>query len=388
MTLEEMQIPAADSVKFPFKCKAAVMDAYNKPLVLREIQVEEPKYGQCFVKVAAVGLCYSDVHILKDEWPALAACPMVLGHEGSGVVVKTGPGVSRFQPGDHVIFLFTPNCGVCEMCQVGRPSICKSTFARAPGLQDDGSSGLTDPLTGKPMPTCLTLGLFSEYTTVGADQLCPVKKSIPLNRASLVGCAVMTGIGAVLNTAKATVGTTCVVVGCGGVGLNAVQGARLCGCDKIIAIDLLPSKLDFAKTFGATHTINGKEVKDTVAEVLKLVPGGVDYVIDCIGSVKVLQQGFSMIKSGGTVVAVGIAPQTHTLELNAFELALTEKRIMGSLYGSARPQVDMPRLLNLYEQKRLLLDELVSKEYTLDQINEGLDALIGGSVARGLVRFY
>ncbi|KAJ3344296.1 hypothetical protein HDU93_000086 [Gonapodya sp. JEL0774] len=347
---------------------------------------------------------HEDLHMIKGDWTVLAPLPMILGHEGAGIVTSVGPGklrlpmvvyahylhiyvykgVTRFQPGDHVIALFTSNCGTCEPCQTGRPSCCNG-HQRPTGTHYDGTARFKDAETGEPILSMCTTGLFAEYTVIPQEQLLPVKKSIPLARASLVGCAVMTGVGAVINTAKATLGTTVAVIGCGGVGLNAIQGARIAGCDQIIGIDLLQNKLDFAKQFGATHTINGKEVADTVAEVHKIAPGGVDYVLDCIGSAKVLEQGFMMIKGGGTVVAVGIAPQTQMLSINAMMLALTEKKIVGSLYGSARSQVDMPRLLNLYEQKRLMLDELVSKEYTLDEINEGFELLKKGEVARGVI---
>ncbi|KXS20455.1 alcohol dehydrogenase [Gonapodya prolifera JEL478] len=385
---QEIPIPAAESVKFPFKCRAAIMEEFNKPLVIKDVDIDEPQFGECFVKVAAAGVCHSDLHMIKGDWPALSTLPMVLGHEGAGVVVKCGPGVTRFKPGDNAIFLFIPNCGTCESCQTGRPGSCSGAFTRPTGTWADGQSRIHYHGTRKAIPAMSAIGLFSEYTIISQDQLVPIKKSIPLNRASLVGCAVMTGVGAVVNTAKATVGTTVVVVGCGGVGLNAIQGARIAGCDKIIGVDLLQNKLDFAKQFGATHVINGNEVADTIAEVHKLCPGGVDYVLDCIGNAKVIEQGFMMIKGGGTVVAVGIAPQDQAVSINAFMLALTEKKLAGSLYGSARPQVDMPRLLNLYEQKRLMLDELVSKEYTLDQINEGFDLLRGGAVARGVIKMY
>ncbi|KXS20466.1 GroES-like protein [Gonapodya prolifera JEL478] len=370
---------------FPFKCRAAVLKEYNQPLVIRDVLVDAPKFGEVFVRTVAAGVCHSDLHMIKGDWPLLSPLPMILGHEGAGIVVSVGPGVTRFQPGDHVIALFTANCGTCEPCQTGRPACCNGHSTRETGKHFDNTTRIKDAETGEGILSMSTVSLYSEYTVIPQEQLLPVKKSIPLNRASLVGCAVMTGVGAVVNTAKATVGTTVVVVGCGGVGLNAIQGARIAGCDQIIGIDLLQNKLDFAKQFGATHVINGKEVADTIAEVHKICPGGVDYVLDCIGNAKVLEQGFMMIKGGGTVVAVGIAPQTQMLSINAFMLALTEKRIVGSLYGSARSQVDMPRLLNLYEQKRLMLDELVSKEYTLDEINEGFELLKKGEVARGVI---
>lgn len=243
---------------------------------------------------------------MKGDW----ACdmPYLLGHEGAGVVVDVGPGVQRFAPGDHAIFLFWPNCGVCAQCQTGRPGNCQGTKFMG-GRATDGT--FRCKLDGKELPVMGALGLYSQYVVVDQNSLVRVDdKSIPLDRCAIVGCAVTTGVCAAICTAKVETGSTVAVVGCGGVGLNVIQGARAVNAATIIAIDLLDSKLELAKEFGATHVINGKDV-DIVAEVNKIVPGGVEYAIDAIGNAKVLEQIFAMLRPGGAAVEVGIAPMAQ-----------------------------------------------------------------------------
>ncbi|KAI9012183.1 alcohol dehydrogenase class III [Hyaloraphidium curvatum] len=373
------------SVTFPLKCRAAILEEYNQPLVIKEVTWDEPRVGEVLVKVHTAGVCHSDLHIIKGDWTgAIGGLPMLLGHEGAGVVVKTGPGCSRVKEGDHTIFLFWDNCGKCNMCQVGRPNICQGNRGTGSGTHHDGTFRCT--YNGKGIPVMSGLGLYSEYVVVAEDQLVVVPdKNIPLDRCAIVGCAVTTGVCAATNTAKLEFGATVAVVGCGGVGLNVIQGARLLNASTIIAIDLLDNKLEYAKQFGATHTINGANA-DAIAEVMKICPGGVEYAFDAIGNSKVLEQIFAMTRPGGTVVEVGVAPVQQMASINPFSLALMEKTIKGSLYGSARYEVDMPRILNLYKQGRVKLDELISKTVTLDEINEGFDLLKAGGVARAVIK--
>ncbi|TPX31416.1 hypothetical protein SmJEL517_g05271 [Synchytrium microbalum] len=367
-------------ITFPFKCRAAVLKEFNTQ-------------GECLVRVAAAGICHSDLHMIKGDWTMrgvadISPLPQVLGHEGSGVVAKCGPGVTSVKDGDHCILIFASNCGKCDYCQVGRPMLCSGHTSKKTGSLNDGTTRirLKDGSTGYHMAG---LACFGEYAVIPEDQLLPIDKDIPLDRAALVGCSVMTGVGAALNTAKVEPGSTVVVVGCGGVGLNVVQGARIVNAGMIIGIDLVSKKLDYAKQFGATHVIDGSKIENTVAEVMRLTGGkGVDYAFDAIGHKSVLEQIFQMIKPGGLAVEIGIAPLTQMASISPFMLALQEKKLAGSFYGSARPRVDMIRLLDLYKQKRLMLDELVSETITLDQINHGFDLLKAGAVARTVIKFF
>ncbi|KAI9028797.1 alcohol dehydrogenase class III [Hyaloraphidium curvatum] len=364
-------------LSFPLKCRAAILEEYNKPLTIREVEWQEPDVGEVLVRVHTAGICHSDLHLIKGDWAGgIGSVPMLLGHEGAGVVVKPGRGCDRVKEGDHVIFLFNDNCGKCNMCQVGRPNLCQSGRINK----------IRAKLDGQPLPSMAGLGLYSEFVVVSEDQLVPVHdKEIGLDRCAIVGCAVTTGVCAAINAGKVEMGSTVAVVGCGGVGLNVIQGARLVNASTIIAIDLLDNKLEYATQFGATHTINGGAV-DAVAEVHKICPGGVEYAFDAIGNSKVLEQIVAMVRPGGTAVEVGVAPVQQMASINPFSLALMEKTVKGTLYGGARYEVDMTRMLALYKQKRLKLDELISKTITLEEINEGFDLLKAGGVARAVIK--
>jgi Zn-dependent alcohol dehydrogenase len=331
------------------------------------------------VRVVAAGVCHSDLHYMKGEWAIPK--PAVLGHEGAGIVERVGPGVTRVQPGDHCVLIFRPNCGYCYYCTIGRPTLCTGR-ASAPGTMYDGTTRLS--IDGTPVHHLARVACFAEHAVIPEEQLLPIPKEIPLDRAALVGCAVMTGVGATTNTVSVEPGSSVVVIGCGGVGLNVVQGARMLSAGQIIAVDLLDNKLEYALDFGATHTINARE-EDAVKRVKEITGHGADYAFDAIGGARTVQQAFEMVKIGGTAIEVGIAPQGQMAQIDAWALAMQEKTLKGSFYGSARPRVDMLRLLELYQQKRLKLDELISRTYTLDQINEGFDLLQSGSVARGVI---
>ncbi|MFN8511356.1 MAG: Zn-dependent alcohol dehydrogenase [Thermomicrobiales bacterium] len=362
------------------KTRAAVLHEIGQPLVIEELELEEPREGEVLVRIAAAGVCHSDLHYMKGEWAIPK--PAVLGHEGSGVVERVGRGVTRVKPGDHCVLIFRPNCGVCYHCTIGRPALCTGRVS-APGTMFDGSTRLS--LDGKPAYHLARIACFSEYAVIAEEQLLPIPKEIPLDRAALVGCAVMTGVGAAMNTVHVEPGSTVAVIGCGGVGLNVVQGARMLNAGKIIAVDILDNKLDYAEQFGATHVVNAKE-ENPVQRVREITDGlGADYAFDALGHAATVQQAFEMVRIGGTAVEVGIAPQGQMAQIDAFALAFQEKTLKGSFYGSARPRVDMTRLLDLYQQGRLKLDELISRTYTLDEINEGFALLQGGAVARGVI---
>jgi S-(hydroxymethyl)glutathione dehydrogenase/alcohol dehydrogenase len=361
------------------KTKAALLFEAGQPLVVQEVDLEEPRAGEVLVRVAAAGVCHSDLHYMKGEWAIPK--PAVLGHEGSGIVERVGPGVTRVKPGDHCVLIFRPNCGTCYYCTIGRPALCTGR-ASAPGTMFDGTTRFT--LDGQPVSHLARVACFAEYTVMAEEQLLPIPKEIPLDRAALVGCAVMTGVGAAMNTVRVEPGSAVVVIGCGGVGLNVVQGARMLNAGQIIAVDLLDNKLEYALDFGATHVINAKE-EEPVKRIREITGGGADYAFDAIGSARTVQQAFECVRIGGTAIEVGIAPQGQMAQIDAWALAMMEKTLKGSFYGSARPRVDMTRLLDLYQQGRLKLDELISRTYTLDEINEGFDLLQSGSVARGVI---
>jgi S-(hydroxymethyl)glutathione dehydrogenase/alcohol dehydrogenase len=355
--------------------KAAVMFAAKEPLVIEEVKVDEPQAGEALVKTAASGVCHSDLHFMEGLWPARP--PVILGHESSGIVEKVGPGVTNVKPGDRVVLSFVYSCGQCDRCLQGRPVLCMRTNAGVrPGRLKLGEQDVNQ-FAG--------MSAFAEYQLVNANILIHVPDEVPLDAACLVGCSVMTGVGAVTNTAKIEAGSTVAVIGAGGVGLNVIQGARLAGASRIIAVDLMESKLAAAREFGATDTVDGSG-GDAVQKVQQMTGGGVDYAFEAIGLTATAEQAFNMAKRGGTAVVVGMLPVASMVQLPGAAF-LGEKRIIGSYYGSARQAYDMPWLMTLYSQKRLKIDELISRRYPLEQINEAYDALKKGEVNRSVITF-
>ena len=358
---------------------AAVLHEPDKPLEIETLQLDDPKDGEVLVRIAAAGVCYSDYHVMKGEWTV--PLPMVLGHEGAGVVEKVGTGVTRLKPGDHVILNFRANCGHCHYCIVGRPVLCDGIDTTR-FVMFDGTVRLHR--NGQDVYHMTRTACFAEHTVVPESGAVPVRSDMPLDRACLVSCSVMTGVGAVTNTARAEPGSNVVVVGCGGVGLNAVQGAVLAGADRIIAVDLLDNKLEYARQFGATDVVNAGN-GDAVARVVEMTGGGVDYAIEAIGNPRTIEQAYGMCRPGGTTVVVGMAPETEDFRINALSMPRSERAIVGSWYGSARPWVDLPKLADLYMNGRLKIDEMISRTYRLDEINAAYDALAAGEVARSVI---
>ena len=363
------------------KMKAAVLYEPNKPMEVQTVDLDDPSDGEVLVRIAAAGVCHSDLHLIKGEWTT--PLPAVLGHEGAGVVEKVGAGVTRVKPGDHVILNFRANCGQCHYCVVGRPVLCDGIDTPRSAMFD-GTVRLHR--NGADIHHMARVSCFAEYAVVPESGAVPVRKDMPLDRACLIGCAVMTGVGAVANTARVRPGDTVAVIGCGGVGLNAVQGAVLAGADRIIAVDLLDNKLEYARQFGATDVINAGN-GDAAGRVLEMTGGGVDFAFEAIGNPAAIQQAYEMCCMGGTTVIVGMAPEDDVLEFNALSIPRTERAIVGSWYGSARPWVDLPRLADMYMRGRLKIDELISRSYPLEQINEAYDALQAGEVARSVLTF-
>jgi len=362
--------------------KAAILYAVKQPLRVEDVRLDGPRDGEVLVRIGAAGVCHSDYHFMNGDLSI--GLPCVLGHEGAGVVEEVGPGVTAVAPGDHVVLLFRPNCGHCEFCSQGRPALCwMAAQLRNTGHMLDGTSRLSRE--GEELKHFLGVSCFAERTVVPEQGVVPIPKDVPMEVAALTGCAVMTGVGAVMNTARVTPGAAVLVVGAGGVGLNCVMGAALVGAHPIIVADLVDAKLETAMDFGATHTVNAG-TQDLVEGVRELTNGeGVDYSFEAIGNPKAMAQAFQALRRGGVATAVGIAPTGSEVSVSAGELVYQEKTLKGSYYGSTRPQADMPRLLQLFRSGKLPIDRLISRRYSLDQVNEAYDALLAGEVARSVL---
>lgn len=359
--------------------KAAVLHAANQPMTIEEVSLARPKRKEVLVRTAYAGLCHSDLHFIEGLYPH--PLPAVLGHEAAGVVEAVGEDVTYLRPGDHVISCLSVFCGACPQCTSGRTVLCEDTEVKMlPGQ----SRRLSWQREGQ-MHQFLNLSAFAETMLVHEHALVRIDPEIPLDRAALVGCGVMTGVGAVMNTARIPAGSVVAVIGCGGVGLAAVNGAALAGASRIIALDTLPEKLDLAKELGATDgVLVGNE--DPVQQVKDMTGGGVEYSFECLGLKKTAEQAFAMLRPGGTATIVGMVPFGVKIELHGYDF-LKERRIQGSSMGSNRFRTDMPRLLTLWQQGRLKLDHLISRRIGLEEINEGFERLKGGKVVRQLIDF-
>ncbi len=355
--------------------KAAVLYGINQPLQIQDIEVDEPQAGEVLIKTSVSGVCHSDLHFMEGKW--MYPMPAVLGHESAGIVEKVGTGVTNVKPGDRVVVAFVQSCGTCDRCTTGRPNLCQNTQS----LQRVGRI----KLDGKPLVQFAGMSAFAEYQLVSAKACVHVPDDVPMEVAALIGCSVMTGVGAVTNTVKLQVGQTVAVVGCGGVGLNIIQGAKLAGASRIIAVDLLENKLAAAKEFGATDVVDASK-GDAVKQVQDMTGGGVDYAFEAIGLMKTAQDAWGMARRGGQAVIVGMLPLAEELTIpNAGTGFLGEKGIVGSYYGSTRQTYDMPWLMELYRQKRIKIDEIITKRWRLEEINEAYDALKGGEVNRSVL---
>lgn len=358
--------------------RAAVLNANNEPLAVETLQVREPREGDVLVKLGASGVCHSDLHAITGDLPMPIPC--VLGHEGAGVVEAVGPGVQRVRAGDHVVLNWVPFCGACWYCQSGRNYLCEMGYVKAMGAMVFDRSGTS-------VGQFAGVGSMAEYTVVPEASCIPIDADLPMDRACLIGCGVMTGVGAVINTAKVQPGESVAVFGAGGVGLNVIQGAAISGANPIVAVDLNEKKLALAKQFGATHTVNAGST-DAVEAVKELTGGrGADYAFEVIGVPDVITQAFMATRRGGKAVVVGVPPMAAMVSVPGFFLPLAEKSLIGSLYGSANMQRDVPRLIDLYRAGRLKLDELITRRYKITQVNEAFDAMKKGEVARGVIVF-
>ena len=359
--------------------KAAVLYEPHKPLRVEEVDLDEPGAGEVRVKMVGGGVCHSDYHRV-DGHTAISTLPFVLGHEGSGIVQEVGPGVTGLAAGDPVIFSLTPQCGRCRNCTAGRANLCDA-HNRATGLMPDG----TTRFSKDGVRYFHGLATFAEETVVPESYAVKVRGDVPLEKVCLIGCAVLTGVGAVVNRAKVETGSTVAVYGCGGVGLNVVQGAALAAASMIIAIDKVDFKLEKAGEFGATHLVNADR-EDPVNRILELTDGGADYAFEVIGVPQVVRQAFESVRPGGTAVMVGVPPHGADIAIPAQPL-FSDRTLMGTFYGAGRPRVDFPWLLDLYADGRLKLDELISKYRALDEINEAFEDMNRGVTARTILTF-
>ncbi|MFC5478814.1 zinc-binding dehydrogenase [Massilia suwonensis] len=364
------------------RAKAVISRAAGAPVVVEEIEVEFPRRGEVMIRMAACGVCHSDLSATNGTIPMPA--PLVLGHEGAGVVVALGEGVTGFALGDHVLSSFVSMCGKCRYCQTGRPQLCDQAAKAAISLPD--GSVRTRGLDGQPLHVFSGCGVMAEYATMHVDNVVRIDADVPLDRACLVGCGVMTGVGAAVNTAKVEAGSIAVVFGCGGVGLNAIQGCRIAGAAMIVAVDMSDAKLELAREFGATHTLNAA-TPDLVKAVRKLTGGGADYAFECVGKGDIVAQAYGVLAKGGKAMAVGVAAPKDSTTIRTGSLTFDEKTLTGSYFGSARPRQDFPRLLALYRDKRLKLDELVTRRYRIEEAPQAFADLAEGRNARGVIVF-
>ena len=367
------------------KTRAAVLYAPGEPMRVEEVELDPPGVHEVQVRMVAAGVCHSDYHVMTGELPQYL--PMALGHEGAGVIEAIGPGVTNYQVGDHVVLSFMPSCGVCPFCTAGHANLCDRSTAKVPGALQDGTYRMHTS-AGTNVGQFLFVSTFSEHTVVPDISLVPIDAHYPLNRAALVGCGVLTGVGSVIYRARVQPGSTVAIFGVGGVGTNIVQGATLAGARTIIAVDVNDFKLQNARELGATHTVNSRS-SDPVVEIRKITDGlGVDYAFDAVALSETTAAAYKGLAKGGTLVLVGLAPASQTtLPIMPLSLVLTQKTIMGVIYGDARPRNDIPTMLKMYEGGQLKLDELVTQTYTLDQVNDAYADMIAGKIIRGVIEF-
>ncbi|MCP5180738.1 MAG: Zn-dependent alcohol dehydrogenase [Pseudomonadales bacterium] len=358
--------------------KAAVLHEVNQPLSIERISHAKPGPREVLIRTVAAGVCHSDLHFQNGSYPY--PLPAVLGHESAGVVEAVGRDVHYVKPGDHVITCLSAFCGHCECCLTGHMSLCQE-----PELQRAPEQAPRLGNRKKPINQFLNLSSFAERMLVHEHAIAKIRPDMPLDRAALIGCGVTTGVGAVIHTARVEPGATVAVIGCGGVGLSAINGAAIAGASRIIAVDMVPAKLDLARKFGATDTVNAREV-DAIEAVRELTGGGVHYSFEAIGLKQTAEQAFKMLRRGGTATVIGMIPVGTMVELHGPEF-LQERTMQGSNMGSNRFRVDMPRFVEFYLQGRLHLDDLISRRIRLEDVNEGLKALETGEVARSVIMF-
>ncbi len=361
--------------------KAAVLNSIPGQLDIEDIAVDSPGPREVLIETKAAGLCHSDLHFMEGLYPF--PCPAVLGHESAGVVAEVGADVRYVKPGDHVITCLSAFCGHCEQCISGHLSLCENKNTELVRGKDQPSRLSRN---GEPVNSYLHLSSFAEQMLVHEHALVKIREEMPLDKAALIGCGVTTGLGAVFRTAKVDPGSTMAVIGCGGIGLSAIQGGRIVGANKVIAVDMNSSKLELAQSLGATHVVNAAD-GDPVEQIKELTDGaGVHFSFEAVGLKETAEQSFNMLRPGGQATVIGMIPIGTKVELHGVEL-LSEKTLTGSNMGSNQFRTDMPRFVDMYLDGRLKLDEMVSQHIDLEQINEGFAEMKTGNVARSVITF-
>jgi alcohol dehydrogenase len=365
------------------KMGAEVPYEKSRPLTIEDFDLDDPGRGEVMVKIGAAGLCHSDLSVIDGNRPR--PTPMVLGHEAAGVVEKVGAGVDDLKVGDHVVMVFVPSCGHCPPCAEGRPALCE------PGAAANGAGTLLSGerrlhRNGQDVHHHLGCSAFAEYATVSRRSLVKIDKELPLDEAALFGCAVLTGVGAVINTAKISAGSSVAVIGLGGVGLSSLLGAIAVGARRVIAIDLSDDKLGLARQLGATDTFNASS-PNAVDEIKAATGGGVEFAFEMAGSVRAMDLAYRITRRGGTTVTAGLPPPNHTFALPQVNLVAEERTVKGSYIGTCVPTRDLPRYIELYRRGKLPVDRLMSGRLKLDDINQGFDRLHEGKAVRQVVVF-
>ena len=361
--------------------RAAVLWSQGDPLSVEEVELSPPGPGEVLVEVKAAGVCHSDLHPARGDWKMRT--PVVLGHEGAGIVRETGAGVTTLEPGDHIVFCWTPACGQCPSCADHRPVLCdrldRTTYRNK---LPSGESRMR--ARDQALAPFLSTACFAQQTVVAQEGAVRVSRDVPFDVLASLGCAVLTGVGAVTNAAKVPAGATVVVIGAGGVGLNAIQGAVMAQSARVIAIDPQAAALALATTFGATDVVSAGE--NAVAAVRDLTRGrGADFVFDTVGAPATLTDALAMSRKGGTVILTGLSRTDAQAAVSMFPFVMQEKTLIGSVYGSGEPARDIPRLVGQFQSGALKLKELVARQYRLDQVNDALDALAAATGARGII---
>ncbi|MBX3052830.1 MAG: Zn-dependent alcohol dehydrogenase [Caldilineaceae bacterium] len=365
------------------KIRAAYVPESNR-LTVAEVELDPPKEKELLVRIHAAGVCHSDLHTLKGELRTVP--PLVLGHEGAGVVEAVGPGVTRFAVGDRILVNWLPACHICTQCQRGRPNLCERLASTTyQGALIDGTSRLHS-LEGASVKQYLGSSTMADYAVIPEDGAVPLFDGVPFEVGAIIGCAVITGVGAVINTAKVRPGSSAAVIGCGGVGLSAVLGCGVAGCHTVIAVDVFDEKLEFAKQLGATHTVNARQ-EDPVKALKTITGGGPDYSFDSVGSARTISQALNATGPAGVTTVMGLHSALEDVTISAGQLIFQNKSLLGSFAGSARPDIDLPNLQRLYLAGKLDLDSLITKRYPLDDIALAFEDMEAGKVARGVLVF-
>ena len=368
------------------KTRAAVAWKAGVPLTIETVDLDGPKAGEVLVEIKATGICHTDEFTRSGADPE-GIFPAILGHEGAGVVVDVGPGVTTLKKGDHVIPLYTPECRQCKSCLSRKTNLCTAIRAtQGKGLMPDGSSRFA--LDGKPIYHYMGCSTFANHTVLPEIALAKIREDAPFDKVCYIGCGVTTGIGAVINTAKVEAGANVVVFGLGGIGLNVIQGARMVGANKIIGVDLNPARRPMAEKFGMTHFVNPKEVDgDLVAYLVSLTDGGADYSFECVGNTKLMRQALECTHKGwGRSIIIGVAEAGAEISTRPFQL-VTGRKWEGSAFGGARGRTDVPKIVDWYMENKINIDDLITHTMPLEDINKGFDLMKSGESIRGVVLF-